>query len=376
MDDEFEVDANMAATLPGTRAILRSPDSKSVAAGLGDDDIASVTAGNRGSGRARGRGGGRGSGSQATGRGHGGAKSAGPEFFCKGCLKKRLVTEQVPGFQYDRICMRAYHALSRLVCKQGEAEWWSDTKACPKKLAAAVQDYLKQCPDQVGRGKPRGEWKISIYKESVSSETAVERRTEATFMWKEQYLDWTATSAWGRLRRDQGELKWTAWADAASGILREFGGPAHSPLQLKVVTGVTMDEISRMSRARIMECQEAPGRSLTNEQLGSTRLRVMGAHTDVAGFQAVDMQGAAAALTAGEGTDDPSFMGGLAAQGAQHYDIRAQLITTVLDQSPGGGPVGKGVKVEEAEAGVVEEEANLLVEMRPAKRQKVYEADR
>jgi hypothetical protein len=368
MDGDFQLDANTAQTFSNLRT-AKSPDSKSVAA-LGDDDSASANGSARG-GRGRGRGGGRGSGAQATGRGHGGAKPTGPEFQCKGCLKKRPVSEQVPGFQYDRGCMRAYHAIGRLVAKQGEAEWWSDTKACPKKLAAAVQDYLKQCPEQIGRGKTRGEWKVSIYKETITSETAVERRAEGLFMWKDEYLEWAGTSAGGRLRRDQAEMKWTAWADPSSGVLREFSGPEHSRLQLRVVVGVKLDEISRMSRARALECQDAQGRNLTNEQLASTRQRVMGAHTEVAGFQAVDLQGVAAALTCGEGTDDPSFMGGLVAQGAQHYDIRAQLINTEAEQSVGN----KSIKVEEVEPDDVQEEP-FQAEPKAAKRQKIYEADR
>ena len=91
--------------------------------------------------------------SQATGKAHGCAKVVGRTFGCKGCTKQYPIETMVSGWQISVTCKGAYDALYRCAKAQNELEWWSETKANPKLLKAAIEDYLLHCPPtQPGRG--------------------------------------------------------------------------------------------------------------------------------------------------------------------------------------------------------------------------------
>lgn len=336
--DELELAGGVAYTIAvGAGA---GHGAKSVA-GVVDDDVRSVRNSPAEKSAAR-------ASSASTKTSSAGGRAA-ADFTCKGCLKRRPAETQVPGLQWERSCKRAYDSIARLVKKQGKEEWWSETKAVPKKLSAAIADYLRHCPDvNVGRGKSRGVWSIATYMETVKSVSMVERRDRGRFMWEEEYYEFAASVAGGMLRRDEAKERWAEWSKEDSGVLRETAGPAHSPLQLRVVTGVELDSVSQISRERALVCQDAPQKKVTNEQLSGMRGRVLSAHHEVGGLQAMDLSGAMVALAgAGVEPEGGAFSSGLNVTGMVHYDIESQLINR--DNAAGGGPAAEAVVIAEEE---------------------------
>ena len=90
-------------------------------------------------------------------------------------------------------------SLARVSIKQGEQEWWNKIKSDEKELKKVILAYKKACPD-TSHGVPRGEFKISQYKEIT---------------WGE-YEDFARSAAGGRLTPNQTLARWNSWKDDPS----------------------------------------------------------------------------------------------------------------------------------------------------------------
>jgi len=126
---------------------------------------------------------------------------------CNGCQRGVTAADKIPNWNYHRECKRAYDALVRLSKKQNESEWWEETKGNPKKLKAAIKDYITNVGTGMGRGKNRNQsvWKIAHYKGRIKTRTEVENRSRGQMMWKEQYIRWAESVDGGFLSRSDAE---------------------------------------------------------------------------------------------------------------------------------------------------------------------------
>ena len=264
------------------------------------------------------------------GRGRGQQGAQGETFHCTLCSKMKPVTERVPGFQWERACKQAYDAMSRLSKKQGEHKWWDEVKANPKKLKSVVLDFQRMFPPR-GRGSARAKnFKLGEYKEFIRATTEVQRRVLGKMMWEDEWLEWAQTTPGGSHSKATAQAKWQEMKLDTS-VLRCQDGPAHSPLMLRIKTGIMIDSLETVAVGKQFEASTGQVKKPSEADCQQFRDQVMQAHDKVCGIDTSDVAGIAKAMvdaggSAAEGEDE--FKGIFQQEGLANINLRQAFMGT------------------------------------------------
>lgn len=265
---------------------------------------------------------------EAQGQGPHAKKGQRQTFLCGLCMKETDVAERVLGFSWGRTCKRSYDSLSRMSKRQGEESWWEECKANPKKMKMAILDYCKMFLGGCGRGGVRGKaFKIAEYREKVKTSTEVQRRSIGKMMWEEEWIDYARSVAGGGYKREEAKDMWDEWAKPGSGVLRSNDGPTHSPLMLRVRTGMYVDDVNTFSVGKEVLMTNGPTKKPTDVDLSMLREKVMSGHDSVGGMDIVaDMSGVARGMVDSSSAAACEFSGAFNSEGLVSIDLRRQLI--------------------------------------------------
>ena len=276
-------------------------------------------------------------------------------FCCQICWKQTEMTENVPGFNWDRSCKRGYDALARLAKKQGELEWWAEVKGVPKKLKQLVQDFNKMLPS-LGLGKARAKgFKMAEYKEYLRSTTEIQRRTMGKMMWIEEWVEYGTSTAGGTYSHDEAIAQWKEWAKPDSGVLRCEDGPAKAPLMLRVKVGTYVDDVDKFAAEKEMSVSNGAVKNPIEVDIAAMREQVNSSHNKVAGMGVGDLSGIASSML-GSASSSGDFAGAFSKEGLTSLSLRDHLIDKASAKEVKAEPVEHVAEDGEAEEGEEAEE--------------------
>ena len=280
--------------------------------------------------------------------------SAAMNFTCTLCRKTHEAADKVPGFLWGRQCKRAYDSLRRLAVKQKEMDWWADVKEAPKKMKALVTDFLRMFPVAPGRGQSRARgFKLSEYKEYMRSTTEVERRAAGKMMWEEEYYEFAKSTAGGGYTAVQAKEKWQKMAAEDSGVLRCMDGPEHSPIMLRIQTGIYISNINKFGIEKELSMSNGPTKNPNEADIAAGRHNVFSGHDMVGGVEVGDLGAIARNMVAAgagdKGDAASSFTGTFNHEGITDVNLRQHFMKKALtDRSTPDGKKRKREDCEEA----------------------------
>ena len=262
-------------------------------------------------------------------------------FICKCTGKKTMECDRVPSYSVSREGKRAYDSLSKLSARQNQSEWWTVTKCTPKLLYKAINTYIKVCPSlgQNLKGKKRnatGEgFKVAEYKEIMRSTSELGMIEQGKMMWKEEYIEFAATTPAGNISRGIADMNWTSWA-ADMERLRDHQGPVQAPLRLYVKMGDHVNFSSNHSLSRQLEVGNGRVNNPTEAYLNGTRAELLRGATHVAGADVTNFRGiangmvtgAAQAAMEGVASEGSNFTGAFASDGGVNQVSIADMLVT------------------------------------------------
>ena len=252
-DDEFDADggAGAVAVIAAAPEAAEEPAPGDRSTGEAGAEGAKPTGKTKGS-SGKGRGGGRPKGGKGMQKGgnHKGMRQ------CLGCWKCFKTDEFPAGSPYCADDKRAVNNITNASIKQGEVEWWTETKKDAAKFELALKAYHKTCPEPKD-GKRRKAAEVLTIKSQVRTIQATVKDEVGEMMHLEAFIHWSMKAKNLGLSYDAARLEFKVLCGKPKAFLDEQG-PPNSKLRVRVATKTLVIFRNEFQREKGYEVTEKP----------------------------------------------------------------------------------------------------------------------
>eukprot|EP00974_Lingulodinium_polyedra_P030255 2912345-Lingulodinium_polyedra.AAC.1 len=174
-------------------------------------------------------------------------------------------------------------------------------------------------------------------------------------MWEEEYYEFAKSTQGGGHTAAQAKEKWLKMAAEGSGVLRCMDGPEHSPLMLRIQTGIYVDNINSFAVEKELSMSNGPMKKASEADLAAGRQKVFSGHDMVGCMEVGDLGGIAknmlAAGSGDKGDSASSFTGAFNHEGITDVNLRQHFMKQDLpSSSPADGKKRKRDDSDDGEA--------------------------